>query len=81
MLANTGLIMQAADERAEAMSMFEAALAGLTATLGPGHPWMLGCALCTTGARNFNGRIADAVELGRDTARRAQRTLGGERPR
>ncbi len=38
MLANTGLIMQAAGERAEAISMFESALAGLTATLGPDHP-------------------------------------------
>ena len=66
MLSNTGLVMQAAGERAEAMSMFESALAGLTVMLGPDHPWVLGCALNTASGRSFNGRIGDAAELSRD---------------
>ena len=55
-------------------------MAGLTATLGPDHPWVLGCALNAASARNFNGRISDAVELSRDTLRRARHSLGEEHP-
>jgi hypothetical protein len=62
------------------MSMFEAALAGLTASLGSDHPWVIGCALNATSGRNFNGRLDDAVELSRDTYRRARQTLGEEHP-
>lgn len=60
--------------------MFESALAGLGATLGPDHPWVLGCALNAAGARNFTGRVEDAMELSRDTLRRARHTLGHEHP-
>lgn len=41
---------------------------------------MLGCALNTGAARNFNGRVHDAAELSRDTLRRARHTLGNEHP-
>ena len=74
------MVMQAAGERGEALAVFESALAGLGATFGPDHPWVLGCALDAAGARNFNGRIDDAVELSRDTLRRSRHTLGHEHP-
>ena len=46
----------------------------------PTTPATLGCALNTSGGRNFSEALEDAYELSRDTLERSRRVLGEDHP-
>jgi tetratricopeptide (TPR) repeat protein len=78
--ANHALVLRAAGERQQSLLLIERCLADMVTALGPDHPWTLGTALNTTAARSLDGDAEGAVELSRDTARRAAKSVGRKHP-
>ncbi|MGP3969617.1 FxSxx-COOH system tetratricopeptide repeat protein [Streptomyces sp. 6N223] len=79
-VANHALVLRAAGERQQSLLLIEECLADMTAALGPDHPWTLGTALNASAGRSLDGDAEGAVEISRDTSRRAARSVGRKHP-
>ncbi|MGW1885167.1 FxSxx-COOH system tetratricopeptide repeat protein [Streptomyces sp. NPDC001970] len=76
---NLGLVLRSLSER-QAAYVIERAHQEMARAVGEDHPWTIGCALNATAARALAGDTESAEALSRDTARRAEATLGRRHP-